>query len=167
MFSKNKKTHSKATSSSAAAAVPVKPSAPSIISADLKVNGNLISKGEIQVDGSIRGDISTKKLLVGETADIKGEIIADSIQVHGRIDGQIKARQVVLAKTAHVIGDILHENLSIEPGAFLEGLCKRISEAELADSSKVNVVQGGSGVRSSAQPAATVSAVESKLASGT
>jgi len=170
MFSKNKKNQSRS-SSSAAATAPVKPSAPSIISADLKINGNLISKGEIQVDGTIRGDISTKKLLVGESADIKGEIVADSIQVHGRIDGQIKARQVVLAKTAHVVGDIFHENLSIEPGAFLEGLCKRISEAELAESTKMNVVQGGSGGQSSgqpAQPAAGIPAVGSaKLASGT
>ena len=67
----------------------------------------------------------------GETADIRGEITADYVQVFGKINGQIKAREVVLAKTAHVVGDVLHENLSIEPGAFLEGLCKRISETEV------------------------------------
>ena len=46
-----------------------------------------------------------------------------------------------MAKTAHVIGDILHENLSIETGAFLEGLCKRMSDTELADSDKINFIE--------------------------
>ncbi len=107
---------------------PAKPAPPSILSTDLHIVGNLKSAGEIQVDGKIDGDIRTINLLVGETANIKGEIIADEVTVHGAVTGQIKARSVTLAKTAHVVGDILHENLSINAGAFLEGLCKRITE---------------------------------------
>ena len=117
---------------------PAKPAPPSILSTDLHIVGNLKSAGEIQVDGKIDGDIRTINLLVGETADIKGEIIADKVTVHGAVTGQIKARSVTLAKTAHVVGDILHENLSINAGAFLEGLCKRITE-------KLDVTGGGQG----------------------
>ncbi|NQV83163.1 MAG: polymer-forming cytoskeletal protein [Rhodospirillales bacterium] len=116
-----------------------KPSPPSIISADLKIVGDLNSNGEIQIDGAIDGDIRTKTLLVGETANIKGEIVADSVIVHGAVNGQIKARDVTLAKTAHMVGDILHENLSIETGAFLEGHCKRLVEKQPAVEAKVNV----------------------------
>ena len=145
MFSKNKNVRPK----DAPVVVRAKPAAPSIISVDLKIEGNLNSTGEIQVDGTVRGNISTKKLLIGETADIRGEITADYVQVFGKINGQIKAREVVLAKTAHVVGDILHENLSIEPGAFLEGLCKRISETELSEAVKPAVVKN----ETSAQPA--------------
>ena len=105
---------------------PVKPAPPSLISGDLKIVGDLHSEGEIQVDGMVEGDIRTNSLLVGETADIKGEIVADTVRVHGRINGQIKARAVLLSKTAHVVGDIMHEDLAIETGAFLEGHCKRI-----------------------------------------
>lgn len=107
---------------------PEKPAPPSILSTDLQVIGNLKSAGEIQVDGKVDGNIRTNSLLIGETANIKGEVIADKVTVHGTITGQIKARTVTLAKTAHVVGDILHENLSIDAGAFLEGLCKRITE---------------------------------------
>ena len=164
MFSKNKKPQSKA-SAPTTVAVPAKPAAPSLISTDMKITGNLESKGEIQVDGAIRGDISTKKLLVGETADIQGEIIADSIRVHGRINGQIKAREVVLAKTAHVVGDILHENLSIEPGAFLEGLCKRISNSDLAAAENRKPIGGGSSNLSSEKPAPGAAPVASPQAS--
>jgi cytoskeletal protein CcmA (bactofilin family) len=118
---------------------PAKPAVPSILSRDLVMTGDLKSDGEIQVDGKIIGDIKTKSLLVGKTANVKGEIVAEDVRVQGTVDGQIKAHTVTLAKTAHVVGDILHVNLSIETGAFLEGLCKRMSDTELADDSKINI----------------------------
>ncbi|MBT3306059.1 MAG: polymer-forming cytoskeletal protein [Alphaproteobacteria bacterium] len=135
MFSKSKKEPG-----SDVEKLPItKPSPPSIISADLKIVGDLNSDGEIQVDGAVDGDIRTQSLLVGETAQIKGEIVAESVFIHGSIHGQIKARDVTLAKTAHMVGDILHENLSIETGAFLEGHCKRLVEKPAAGDAKVNV----------------------------
>lgn len=131
MFSKGNKAQPKPNNSAAA---PKKRVPPSIISTDLVVTGNLASEGEIQIDGTVKGDIRTKDLLVGETASIQGEIVAESIRVHGRVDGQIKALNVSLAKSAHVVGDILHDNLSIETGAFLEGHCKRLSDGEFKKS---------------------------------
>jgi cytoskeletal protein CcmA (bactofilin family) len=116
-----------------------KPAVPSILSRDLVMTGDLNSDGEIQVDGKVIGDIKTKSLLVGKTANVKGEIIAEDVRVHGTVDGQIKAHTVTLAKTAHVVGDILHVNLSIETGAFLEGLCKRMLDTALNDSSKITL----------------------------
>lgn len=129
MFSKT----SKGTSSQSGQQPAVKSAGPSIISADLRIIGDLSSDGEIQIDGTIDGDIRTKSLLVGETANIKGEIVADRVQVHGTINGQIKARSVTLARSARVIGDILHEDLAIENGAFLEGHCKRLVEKKDVD----------------------------------
>lgn len=125
MFSRSKSTPA-AAASGAAANSKKPPAPPSIASVDLRVVGDLTSQGEIQVDGAIEGDIRAKSLLVGETADIRGEILADTVVVHGRVTGQIKARSVHLAKKAHVVGDILHEDLSIETGAYLEGHCKRL-----------------------------------------
>lgn len=122
MFSKSKK--------NAAQANATPRTVPSIISADLKIVGDLESAGEVQIDGEVSGDIRAKVLLVGETAKIKGEILADTVRVHGHVNGQIKAKFVNLAKSAHVIGDILHENLSIQEGAFLEGHITHMSEAQ-------------------------------------
>jgi len=127
MFSKaNKKKPAPNTNTS----TPKKRVPPSIISEDLTITGNLQSEGEIQIDGTVIGDIQSHDLLVGETAHIKGEVVAEAIRVHGKVVGQIKALNVSLAKSAHVVGDILHDNLSIETGAFLEGHCKRLGEGE-------------------------------------
>ena len=131
---------------------PVEPVAPpSIISRDLKIVGDLLSEGEIQIDGQVNGDIRTKVLVVGETAHVKGEIVAETVKVLGHIDGQIKAKAVKLAVTAHVVGDILHEDLSIETGAFLEGHCKRMAIPEEIFKSDKNKVQGSVNAPSSQQ----------------
>jgi len=140
MFSRNKNDKSNA-GSDAKPQPKAKPAPPSIVSIDLEMDGNLSSTGEIHVDGTIIGDIHTYSLLVGPTADIKGEIIADQVRIHGRVKGQIRARQVTLAKTAHVVGDILHEDLSIETGAFLEGLCKHETVVVDDNGGDINLVK--------------------------
>lgn len=98
---------------------------PSLISADLQIVGNLRSQGEVQIDGTVDGDVAANALTIGERATINGEIVADDVVVKGRVNGRIRARKVQLAKSAHVVGDIWHELLSIDSGAFVEGHCKR------------------------------------------
>ena len=124
---------------------PQKPATPSIISPDVKLVGNLASDGQIDIFGSMDGHIRSRILLIGETANINGDIIADSITVYGTLTGQIKARSVTLAKTARVTGDILHEDLAIEKGAILEGHCKRLEEKKAAAVGRINLVVPGSG----------------------
>lgn len=106
------------------AAVAAKPAAPSIISSDLSINGNLNSQGDIQVDGTVEGDIVSKRLTVSSSATVRGAIEADTVVIAGSVTGQIKARHVTLIKTARVIADVVQERLSIEPGAFFEGNCR-------------------------------------------
>src|ERR1700733_13403339 len=110
----------------------VRSSAPSIISADLVVNGTLTSAGDIQIDGRVEGDVRSTGLVVGEKAFIQGEVLAEDLTVRGRIQGGIRARKVLLCSTCHVEGNILHEAFSVEAGAFFEGNCRH-SENPLAD----------------------------------
>jgi cytoskeletal protein CcmA (bactofilin family) len=141
MFSKT----SRGAGGDAGSGTPRKPSAPSIISADLHIVGDLNSVGEIHVDGRVDGDIKSKTLLVGESAVIKGEIVAETVKVHGTVNGQIKAQSVILAKTAHVNGDVIHEDMSIDKGAFLEGHCKRMDQKKEAAEGRINLVVKESG----------------------
>ena len=105
--------------------LPKVPVAPSLLSSDLTIIGDLNSNGEVQIDGSFTGDIKVDTLILGATANVVGEVFANSVRIHGKITGQINAKSVSLAKTANVKGDILHEKLAIENGARLEGHCRR------------------------------------------
>ncbi len=126
MFSRSSKVRAQTPSAKTDAAT-VK-AVPSIISSDLVMDGDLNSNGEVQVDGTVNGDIKCKALIVGVNGAVTGEVAAQTVRMHGTIKGMIRAKSVFLASTARMTGDVEHESLAIEPGAFLEGHCKRISE---------------------------------------
>ena len=103
---------------------------PSIISRDLKIKGDLICNGDIQIDGEVEGDVQSRSITIGEGADVRGTISSDTIRVRGSVNGQLKGNSVALAKTAKVIGDVMHQSLAVEAGAFFEGQCRRIENAQ-------------------------------------
>ena len=97
----------------------------SVLSSDLTVIGNLKTTGDIQVEGTIEGDIRAHLLTVGEGATIRGEIVADDIVVNGRVVGRVRGLKVRLTSTARVEGDIIHKTIAIESGAHFEGSVQR------------------------------------------
>ncbi len=105
------------------------PGVPSIISADLKIVGDLHSNGDLQIDGAIEGDITSRSLTVGEGAVVRGSLVAENVRVYGAVFGQIKANSVTLAKTAKVEGNVVHQALSMEAGAVLSGNVSRLDTA--------------------------------------
>ena len=120
MFSKGSKQASANSNGDSARSAP-KSSVPSIISADLRINGDLICSGDVQVDGWVEGDIQSRNIVIGEGATVHGALQAETVRICGLVKGQIKADSVVLEKTAKVTGDVLHKTLAIEQGAQLEG----------------------------------------------
>jgi cytoskeletal protein CcmA (bactofilin family) len=97
---------------------------PSIVSVDLTVSGTLNTTGDMQIDGILEGDVRSVGLVIGEKAEVHGEIWAEDVTVRGKVVGRIHARKVLLAATCHVEGDILHEAFAVEAGAFFEGSCR-------------------------------------------
>jgi cytoskeletal protein CcmA (bactofilin family) len=104
--------------------------AQSIISRDLKIKGDLICNGDIQIDGEVEGDVQSRSITIGEGADVRGTISSDTIRICGSVNGQLKGQSVVLAKTAKLVGDVTHQSLAVEPGAYFEGQCRRIDGAK-------------------------------------
>ncbi len=112
-----------ATPAPAPAAKP-KP-APSILSSDLVIKGNLTTTGDVQIEGTVEGDIRAHLLTVGEGATVKGEVVADDVVVNGRVVGRLRGLKVRLTATARVEGDIIHKTIAIESGAHFEGSVQR------------------------------------------
>ncbi len=107
-----------------ATAPKAKPPA-SVLSSDLHVTGNLKTTGDIQVEGTVEGDIRAHLLTIGEGATIKGEVIADDVVINGRIVGRVRGLKVRLSSSARVEGDIIHKTIAIESGAHFEGSVQR------------------------------------------
>lgn len=135
MFSKVSKTEGKSATTSGGArslTVPKLSSAgvaPSIVSANLRVTGDLESEGDIQIDGHVEGDVRSNSVTVGEHAVVSGAILAQTVHVAGTVKGQINGKTVELTRTAKVTGDIVHESLAIEAGAYIQGLCRHADSA--------------------------------------
>ncbi len=104
------------------------PATASHIGADLTVIGNLVSKGEVHIDGQLQGDLHALQITVGESARITGGVVADEIIVRGAISGSIRGRRVVLQSSSHVEGDVFHQQLGIEQGAYFEGKSRRVDD---------------------------------------
>jgi cytoskeletal protein CcmA (bactofilin family) len=106
----------------------------SILAADCRISGDIVSDGEVQIDGRLDGDVRCHVLVIGRSGLITGEVDADVVRVLGTINGHVKAGAVELAKTARVVGDIVHGSLSVETGAYVQGsfnpLPAKASEAE-------------------------------------
>ncbi len=129
----------------------------SIIGEGLYVTGNIKSEGDLQVDGSVVGDIQARQLTIGESGRIKGKVLAEEVNLSGKFEGEMSAKSIVMSRSAHVIGDVLHDTLSVESGAEFEGRCQRRSTSELAARKSVSqtAVQQ---TPTSQQPAKTVPA---------
>ena len=115
------------------------PGMPSLISADVVINGSINADSEIQFDGTLEGDIRAKGLVIGEHAMIKGEVVSERVKVSGTVEGAIRARHVELAASANVKGDIMHKALSIETGARFDGNCRH-SDDPLSESARAKPV---------------------------
>jgi cytoskeletal protein CcmA (bactofilin family) len=88
--------------------------------------GKLLFEGSVRIDGKFTGEIiSTDTLIIGEGADVKGEIQVGTLVVVGDYNGNAKAsKSVELRAPAKVRGTLTTASISIERGVFFDGNCK-------------------------------------------
>jgi cytoskeletal protein CcmA (bactofilin family) len=104
----------------------------SVISNDLRIIGQslrIISRGTLQVDGEVEGDVGGAEIIIGEEGKVTGTVAAERVIVRGRISGVIRALAVALQSSARVEGDIHHISLVIEQGAEFDGRCRRPADS--------------------------------------
>lgn len=100
----------------------------SVIGSDLTILGRditIISKGTLQIDGEVQGNLHGKEIIVGDNAKVSGTVTAESVIVQGHVKGIVKGQKVALKGHALVDGEIHHQMLSIEEGATFEGRVRR------------------------------------------
>ena len=102
------------------------------ISAGSSIKGEITSPNDIRIDGNFEGKIiSQAKVVVGEKAVIKGDIVCSSCDFWGKIDGNFFVKDTLSLKdTCVVTGDLHIRRLQVDLDATFNGNCKMIGESE-------------------------------------
>ena len=102
------------------------------ISAGTIIKGEIVSPYDIRIDGTFEGKVQSKgRVVVGESAHIKGDIICENIDLWGKVDGGVFVKDTLALKEGCVVNGNLHiKRLSVELGATFNGNCKMISDSE-------------------------------------
>ena len=89
------------------------------------ITGDVRSNGDIRVDGTLKGSVSTEgKVVLGKDGVIEGDVICKTADISGVLKAKITVSQLLSLKTtAKLQGDIITGKLSIEPGASFTGSC--------------------------------------------
>lgn len=89
------------------------------------ITGDIKSKGDLRVDGTLKGSVNTLgKVVLGKTGIIEGDVVCNNADISGSIKAKITVSQLLVLKTtAKLNGDIITNKLSVEPGATFTGSC--------------------------------------------
>ena len=101
-------------------------STPTILSRDLKIQGEIFSAGVIEIEGNINGTINGNSVILRENGAIYGTVFAEYFSIRGKFEGTIKAKNISIASKAKVTGEIEYDILSVEDGANIDGHFKKV-----------------------------------------
>ena len=93
-----------------------------VIGTDILFKGDMQGDSIIRIDGKIEGNVSLKKgIVLGEKAQVTGNMESDHIVVYGSITGDILCQELMIKKTGVVNGDITTSVIEIEMGGKYNG----------------------------------------------
>lgn len=102
------------------------------ISTGTIVKGEISSTNDIRIDGTFEGKIYSKgRVVVGEKALIKGDIVCTNVDFWGTMEGNFFVKDTLsLKSSSKVKGDLHIKRLQVELDARFDGTCQMISESE-------------------------------------
>jgi cytoskeletal protein CcmA (bactofilin family) len=94
----------------------------SLIGGNSTFKGDIDTKGTIRIDGVIEGNINADWVIIGEKAQVRGDVASRGIVVGGRIDGNLRAKEIVeIRAKGQVCGEIHTSKLTVIEGAVFDG----------------------------------------------
>ncbi len=98
-----------------------------LISRGTKVVGDLHFTGDLQIEGTVEGNIiadsgNDAKLVVAEKGSVEGEIRVPMVIINGRVNGNVfSTKHVELAAKAVVQGNVHYQLIEMIKGAQVNG----------------------------------------------
>jgi cytoskeletal protein CcmA (bactofilin family) len=90
------------------------------------INGDLVCKGDIRIDGEIIGNVHSKsKVVIGATGRVTGNVEATNMDLSGLLRGDVEVTETIYLKAnSNLIGNMITNKLVVEAGAVFNGLCR-------------------------------------------
>jgi len=108
----------------------IKTIAPSILTSEMHIFGDIVGDGAIEIAGRIDGDIRCLSVKLQPGSVLSGNITAEKAEIHGEVKGDIIAKSISCGSTAKIVGDIMHHRIHIEDGAYIDGNCKKFIQED-------------------------------------
>jgi cytoskeletal protein CcmA (bactofilin family) len=106
-----------------------------LVATGTKITGDLLSDGDIRIDGELLGNLESKgRLVIGASGLVQGEIRCKNCEISGTQKGKLFITDLLSLKaSSSVSGDMVTGKLSIEPGAYFMGTCTMGDETAAND----------------------------------
>jgi len=98
------------------------------------VNGEIVSKGTIRIEGTVVGRVqSDDTIVVQESGRLKADLLAGQVIISGEVRANVSAQErVEITSTGKLLGDITAPRVSLAEGALFEGQCATKAPAQTA-----------------------------------
>lgn len=100
----------------------------SVLADDLHIKGEVITNGDVELKGTVDGEIRCRTLLVAEDARVMGTASAEKVVIRGAVEGTISGNRVTLTSSAKVRGEVLCKALSVDEEAYFDGRSQRVDD---------------------------------------
>lgn len=106
-----------------------------LIGVGTTINGDINSGGDLRIDGTVKGSVSSKaRLVLGPNGKIEGDIHSQNADVQGTVKGKVMVAEILFLKSTAIInGDIITNKLVVENGAEFNGNCIMKSGSRILD----------------------------------
>jgi len=104
----------------------IKTTSRSVIGKGTLITGDIVSDGDIRIDGAIEGTLkSSGKVIIGKDGEINGKVTCDFADIEGKFIGKITVNQLLTLKSSsNISGETIIGTLAVEPGAtFVNTTC--------------------------------------------
>ena len=115
----------------------------SIIMADTVIEGDVVGKGQVTVNGRVQGNLSAQSVEISQTGGIYGSLRAQSAEVHGDVQGDVSVIGLIrIGETGSVNGKVEYGKIAMEQGGTLSATLRNVPP-HLAGDLHLTVDRGG------------------------
>ena len=111
------------------------------IGADTKLEGTLITRSSVRIDGAVLGGVvADGTVVLSQSGQIQGNVMAENIVVAGVIDGNLTIKDKTnIEPTGEVYGDINTSRILIDEQSVFQGKCNMNVDRSKSKKSKLKL----------------------------